>query len=157
MRVAFALLLLIVAGGMAYIRLAPSDPARWHVDPGYAIEFGGLTTFPPGRDSVVPVEGGAHAMITLFETSSAEALSELDAIAVASPRTRRLAGTPEEGRMTWITRSAIFGFPDYTTAEVRPLGPMVNIDIYARLRFGRSDRGVNAARLRDWLEKLTVR
>lgn len=154
---AFALLVLIVAGGMAYIRLAPSDPARWHVDPGYAIEFGGLTAFPPGPESVIQLEGGARAMITLFETTSDEALAALDAIALSSPRTRRLAGSVEEGRITWITRSAVMGFPDYTTAEARPSGSAVNIDLHARLRFGRSDFGVNAARLRDWLGQLTAR
>ena len=155
MKIALLLLALIAVGGLAWIRLAPSDPARWHVDPGYAMEFGGLTAFPPGPDSVVPVEGGARAMITMFDITPEAALAELDAIAVASPRTLRLAGSPAEGRITWVTRSAAFGFPDYTTAEVRPSEPMVNIDIYARLRFGRSDFGVNAARLRGWLAQFT--
>jgi hypothetical protein len=33
MRTALLLVILVVAAGMAFIRLAPSDPARWHVDP----------------------------------------------------------------------------------------------------------------------------
>jgi hypothetical protein len=45
------------------------------------------------------------------------ALARLDEIALATPRTTRLAGSPDEGRITWITRSALWGFPDYTTAQ----------------------------------------
>ena len=152
-RVAY-LLLLILAGGMAYIRLAPDDPARWHVDPGFAIEFGAPTAFPPGPESVIDVEGGARAMISFVDGTTASALAQLDDIAMATPRTVRLAGSPETGRITWVTRSAVFGFPDYTTAEARQFASMVNVDLYARSRYGRGDFGVNAARLRAWLERL---
>ena len=48
--------------------------------------------------------------------------------------------------MTWITRSRLFGFPDYTTAEVRSDG----LYVWSRLRFGKGDMGVNAARLNGW-------
>jgi len=82
----------------------------------------------------------------------AAALARLDAIAMASPRTRRLAGSPAEGRITWISRSRLWGFPDYTTAEATP-GRLV---IHARQRFGSDDWGVNAARLQDWLAQLSL-
>ena len=52
-------------------------------------------------------------------TPEAPDLAALDAVAMAWPRTERLAGGPEEGRITWVTRSALVGFPDYTTAAVR--------------------------------------
>jgi uncharacterized protein (DUF1499 family) len=84
----------------------------------------------------------------------AEALSQLDAIAMATARTTRLSGSPDEGRITWITRSALWGFPDYTTAEAVPDATGSRLTVHARLRFGRSDLGVNAARLRDWLPRL---
>jgi len=50
--------------------------------------------------------------------------------------------------ITYVTRSRVFGFPDYTT--VRQAGPQ--LEIYGRLRFGRSDLGVNAARIDGWLQ-----
>ena len=50
--------------------------------------------------------------------------------------------------ITYITRSRVFGFPDYTT--VRQAGPQ--LELYGRLRFGGSDLGANAARLDHWLE-----
>ena len=128
---------LVVFAG--YVRLAPSNPARWHVAP--------LGDGPWGV--VVPAEGAASLRLESADTR--ELLARLDTVALATPRTTRLAGSVEEGRITWVTRSAIWGFPDYTTAEVRPDG----LYIYARLRFGRGDMGVNAARLQAWAQALT--
>nr|WP_304504808.1 DUF1499 domain-containing protein [Defluviimonas sediminis] len=122
-----------LVGGMAYVRLAPSDPARWHVDPGLALA---------GQ--------GEWARLTLPGTTPAAVLDRLDAIAMATPRTVRLAGSPAEGRITWITRSAVLGFPDYTTAAAREEAGSTLLVLHARQRFGLRDMGVNAARLRDW-------
>lgn len=135
------LLVLINLGGMAYIRLAPSEPSQWNTDPP---AFAGQV--PAGPDGVTTVPLGARARLDLPGETPAEALARLDAIALATPRTQRLAGSPDAGRITWITRSLIFGFPDYTTATATADG----IDLYARERFGRYDFGVNAARLREW-------
>ena len=138
------LLALLVIGFGAYVRLAPSDPVRWHVSP-----------TPAAQPDCTVQQGEGDARATcLLPAAPAEALAKLDAIATATPRTTRLAGSPEEGRITWITRSALWGFPDYTTAEAAPDATGTRLTLHARLRFGRSDMGVNAARLRDWLPKL---
>ena len=135
--------LLIVAtlAFAAWVRLAPSDPGQWHVP---------ITAQPGPADQVVPLEGAATLLLSTARGTPAEVLAKLDATALATPRTTRLAGSVDEGRITWITRSALWGFPDYTTAEIRPEGVLV----HARLRFGKSDLGVNAARLSDWLSRL---
>lgn len=144
-RAILAALVLLVAGGAAYVRLAPDDPARWHVAPPLAaLETGGAT------GTVQEVPGGAAVQIAAADPAAA--LSRLDAIAMASPRTRRLAGSVAEGRITWISRSLIWGFPDYTTAQITPGG----LAIHARQRFGANDWGVNAARLRGWLAQLSL-
>ena len=121
----------------AYVRLAPSDPARWHVMP----EAAG----PAGE-----VQSGEGWASLRLAGDGADLLARLDAVAMATPRTTRLAGSVAEGRITWVTRSALWGFPDYTTAEAGSDG----VAVMARLRFGGSDLGVNAARLRDWLARL---
>ena len=133
-------LALLIVGGAGYIRLAPSDPARWHVPPAGA-------EGPPGE--IVPVKGGATLHLT--SADPAMELAALDAIALTTPRTTRLAGNPAEGRITWITRSRLWGFPDYTTAEVTPDG----LVIWSRQRFGSNDWGVNALRLEIWLARLS--
>lgn len=131
------LILAALVAFAGYVRLAPSDPARWNVPP--------AAEGPPGE--VVAAEGSASLRL---EGDGPALLARLDAIALATPRTVRLAGSVAEGRITWITRSALWGFPDYTTAEVTPDG----LAIQGRLRFGSGDMGVNAARLRDWLSRL---
>ncbi len=152
MKPALVLLALTLLGGVAYIRLAPSDPARWHVAPAGG---GAGATLPPSRGTLVTAEdGGARAALAIPGQDPEDVLSRLDRIALATPRTTRLAGSPQEGMITWITRSALFGFPDYTTASARANGPATVLTLHARLRFGRSDFGANAARLRDWLSQL---
>ncbi|MBC7133893.1 MAG: DUF1499 domain-containing protein [Roseovarius sp.] len=128
-RLAAIVVLALAVALLACIRLAPSDPARWHRMPETITD----------RD----LEGGAMRRV-------AGDLAALDAIARATPRTRVLAGSVGEGMITYVTRSRIMGFPDYTT--VRQAGDM--LEIFARLRFGRSDLGVNAARVDGWLARL---
>jgi hypothetical protein len=134
---AILVLLAAVAAPAAYVRLAPLDPTRWH----QAVAQDSLA------GEVVAQEGSASLRLV---GDGPALLAELDALALSTPRTFRLAGSVTEGRITWVTRSALWGFPDYTTAELRPDG----VQVHARLRFGRSDMGVNAARLRDWLARL---
>jgi len=138
---------LVVLGliALAAVRLAPSDPADWHVDPS-AAEPG------PGRFVVRPEGGDTDGPLLAMPPS--EALAALDRIARATPRTQVLAGSVEAGRITYLTRSAIWGFPDYTTVEAVPAEGGARLVIFARLRFGASDFGVNAARVRAWLDAL---
>lgn len=135
-----AVILIALVGFAAYVRLAPSDPARWNVDPTQAY------IGDQGWNDIVTQTNGAVVRIA----ASDGVLARLDAIATATPHTTRLAGKVEQGRITWVTRSALWGFPDYTTAQINADG----LYIHARLRFGKSDLGVNAARLRDWRAKL---
>ncbi len=77
-------------------------------------------------------------------------LAALDAIIRAEPRTHVLAGSVGEGMVTYVTRSKMFGFPDYTTVQQRG----DTLAIHARLRYGKSDMGVNKARVERWLNAL---
>jgi len=140
-----ALLALLILGFAAYVRLAPSDPDLWHVF---------LPTTATATEDcaagVVPGRGSATAACLVTLTKE-EALQKLDSIAMSTPRTTRLAGSWQQGRITWITRSKLWGFPDYTTAQVQDVDGKTRIDLYGRLRFGSEDMGVNAARLTTWM------
>ncbi len=122
--------LVVVLG--AFVRLAPSDPARWHVSP----------TGDADRD----LKGG---VVRIVETGP-DGLARLDAIAHETPRTSVLAGSVGEGMVTYVTRTKVIGFPDYTTAQQDG----DTLRIYGRLRFGRSDFGVNRDRVDGWLAVL---
>lgn len=128
----FWAVVLIVVGGLAWIRLAPSDPDVWHVDPKVT--------------SDQDLAGGVRRRILAVDGTFAV----LDRIILATPRTEVLAGSVEEGKVTYVTRSKWMGFPDYTTV-------MKNenvLELFARLRFGQSDLGVNKARVDGWLDRL---
>lgn len=144
---AFALLLVLILGFGVYVRLAPSNPERWHEDP-TANE-----AVAPGPCVAVKSVGAARVACLRNEEPLA-LLAALDMIALATPRTQKLAGSAQEGRITWVTRSALWGFPDYTTAQAVSTPEGTRLDIHARLRFGGDDLGVNAARLTDWLSRL---
>ena len=92
---------------------------------------------------LVRLDGGAAN----WQLGAPDAKNDTPA-ALALPRFGSLV--MDQGRITWITRSLLWGFPDYTTAEVRADG----LYLFARLRFGGGDNGVNAARLRNWLARL---
>ena len=129
------MLLIVAIGGLAYIRLAPSQVDRWH---------GAVT-----RSEDADFTGGA---VRVFPGTQQD-LQTLSQIALQTPRTTILAGTPDDGRLTFVTRSLWMGFPDYTTIEHTD----GLIRMHARLRFGRSDLGVNRARLEAWKAALQNR
>src|SRR3989338_3081111 len=131
--------LIALAGLMAYVRFAPVTAALWHID---------LTSRPapvttPSPDRVTQLRNGAYP-------PPPAPLARIDAAPLPPPPPRRIAGTSAEGRITYETRSLIWCFPDYPTAQSTPQGTL----IFARQRFGGNDWGVNADRLRDWLAKL---
>jgi uncharacterized protein (DUF1499 family) len=126
-RMVFWVLVIIAVAMLAYIRLAPSNGARWNT--------------PIVATADKDMKGGAIRVLS----AEADSLARIDAIARTLPRTSVLAGSVEEGRVTYVTRSAIIGFPDYTTVEQDG----DTLRMFARLRFGRADFGVNRARLRQ--------
>lgn len=120
-----SVLLVLLVAFMAYVRLAPLDESRWHqpIDAASDVDFAG--------GAIRVLKGDA----ALFE--------RLDRALSGLPRTQLLAGSPGQGRVTYVTRSALFGFPDLTTLE----SGAGEVRLYARLRFGASDLGVNRKRL----------
>jgi Protein of unknown function (DUF1499) len=143
-------IVVLVGGFTLWVRFAPVTVATWHVAlPTDTRELEGSCV-----DGVTALQpGGATAACSVPGTAP-ELLARLDAIAMATPRTRRIAGSVEEGRITWETRSQLWGFPDYTTAQAETRGASTRLDMAARQRFGQGDMGVNAARLKLWLGQL---
>ncbi len=131
------LLIVIVFGLMAYVRFAPTDTRLWHSVPDAA---------EPGDDA----QASSFRAVRLITAPAAEVLTTVAQLAAGTPRTTLLAGSADEGMMTFQTRSRIWGFPDQTTIAVQ--GDL--LVIYGRLRFGQSDLGVNKARIESWLAAL---
>ncbi len=132
-RMIFFLLIVLAIGGLAWIRLAPSDPAVWHVDPQVTAD----------QDLAVGVR-------RRISGAGADGFERLHTIILSTPRTDVLAGGPDEEQATYVTRSQWMGFPDYTT--VHRNGDV--LELWARARFGTSDMGVNRQRVEGWLADL---
>ena len=146
---ATALAFLALAGLALGMRLVGSDATAWHVDlarmvrPGTPNDFLAAT---PGFTSAEP-----DSRLEREGRDPEAFLRAVDRIAMAEQRTRRLAGSPAEGRITYVQRSRVFGFPDYITVEARGRDRA----IWSRARFGRDDLGMNRARVERWLDRLS--
>ena len=137
------LLLMVAVSGLVYIRLAPDDVALVHVAP------------PKGATPDAPVIGtGAALFVADFTTPPQQMWELVQQVILSTPRTKYLAGSPEDGMITYVTRSLVFGFPDYTTVTVTQNEQGSRVTLFGRLRYGRSDFGVNAKRLRGWVKAL---
>lgn len=134
------LLLMIVISGLVYVRMAPHDITALHVPPP-------MDAAPDGP----VIKDNSGLFVQEFAVPPADILEAFNTAALTTKRTRILAGSVEEGMITYVTRSRILGFPDYTTVQAVAEGQGSRVTIYARLRFGRSDFGVNSTRVRGWL------
>jgi len=120
-------------GFAAYVRLAPSDPGRWHVDP--------LTAPDPTSPNFARID-------RLVALPSAEAA----ALIAGRARAEGAVVLAEDGAgTTWIARTALMRYPDYVSIRLIPEGEGTRIVAFSRSRFGYGDRGVNRARLARWL------
>ncbi len=132
-----ALIVVVIVGLMAYVRLAPTDVAQWH-------------RLPDVSDTGDTLGAGSFLAVRRITAPADQVLAAVEQRALATPRTRLLAGSLAEGLLTFQTRSLLWGFPDHTTVGVQ--GDL--LVIYGRLRFGQSDMGVNRARIAGWLSTL---
>lgn len=135
MKIALFLIAALVLGVMAYVRLAPHPAEVFH------------RTYPAKPAGDYPMEGGFEAVLEVSDPVFT--LAYLADAARAAPRTRVLAGSVEEGHISFVTRSLLWGFPDTTNIWINE----GRVHIRGHLRFGRSDMGVNEARIRSWMEQ----
>ncbi len=153
----FLALLLMIAGALIYVRVAPHDIATWHVDPLTAptpTTPNSWRVAPPGQ-SPDSSGGSAGQPSAVYRATPAELLAAFDRIAMAQPETVRLAGSPDEGLITYVQRSKLVKYPDYISVKAVDLGDGRSaLAILSRSRFGKSDLGVNKARVTEWLKGL---
>lgn len=68
-----------------------------------------------------------------------------------------VAEAPDEGRIEAVATSLLYGFKDEIVIRIEPGDGGAAVDLRSRSRLGRIDRGVNAARIRDFLAALQER
>lgn len=89
---------------------------------------------------------GGFTAVRPFDGDANNLFARIRQIALATPRTQQLADDP----LQFVTRSAVAGFPDVTAVDIQN-GVLT---IHAHSVYGRSDLGVNKARVLDWLDRL---
>lgn len=153
--VAAVLLAAAGAAGWVWIRTAPDDPARWHVDP--------LTVQRPETPNshLLAPAGAARARTDgeapVWDATPERLMRAFDAMALSQPRTSRLAGDPSgTGPVTYVQRSAFWGFPDYISVRALPAEGGATLATHSRSRYGHSDLGVNEARVSAWLDAIAL-
>lgn len=134
-----------VAGLQVFLRFWPADLERAHR----------LPTMPDPGEGLWVISTGARVAVQVDQPPD-EILRRADEVIRATPRTRRLAGSVEDGLLTYVTRSAFWGFPDVTTIAAAPVGDGSRVLIRGRQRYGGYDWNVNRNRITGWLGKLGI-
>ena len=144
-----AVVVVAIVGLIVGVRSLGHDVERWHVDPQAAPDPSSPNWYRVGPDS--PNQSPVFA-VSVDELSAA-----LDRVVAQQPRTQQLADDRATGGpVTWVQRSAVFGFPDYVSVSLLPAGDdgSSTLAVLSRSRLGESDLGVNEKRVTAWLQAL---
>ena len=151
-----ALAVLGTLGMAVWARIAPEDPAAWHVDPLTVARATSPNTALRAPEGAAASAADGPAPVWEGRTPE-EVMAAFAAVAAEAPRTELNAGDPAVLHATWRQRSLLMGYPDYVSVKALPAEGGATLAVYSRSRFGRSDLGVNAARVEDWLARTGAR
>lgn len=143
-----------VAGGLFYyVSNVEHDVEVWHVDP--------LTvpqTVQPRSFRMAPpalTEEFVDVPSPVYSANPTLMAKAFDDYVLSQSKTKRIAGSPEEGWMTYVQRSQRLNLPDYISVKFIDLnGGNSTIAIYSQSRFGYDDLGVNEKRVLSWVNTL---
>lgn len=136
-------------------KLAFGDPDLGHVD------FATLRKGPnPNEWLVAPperLEAAPDAVAPVFAMAAPDLFARLLTIAEAEPRTTRVGLYPQQLEARFVQRTEWMRFPDTIVVKVYELEPgRAAVALYSRSQIGRSDFGVNRARIERWLAALAA-
>lgn len=136
-------------GSIAFVRTLSHDADQWHVDP--------QTAPDPSTPNWYRLTPGGEQAAPEFGVSVSELSSAFDRMVSKQPRIELLQDDRSSGGpVTWVQRSALFGFPDYISVQFLDTedGEGSTLAIFSRARLGQSDLGVNEKRITAWLVAL---
>jgi uncharacterized protein (DUF1499 family) len=93
----------------------------------------------------------------LFSVSASELQCAFGNVIASEERVTKVEAADRDRTERYIQRSRLMGFPDTIVVQFfeRP-GGRSTLALYSRSQMGKSDFGVNRARIARWLEKLTT-
>jgi len=90
-----------------------------------------------------------------FEVASNELAAVVNSVISRTSRTQNVGSSADNLSQTYITRSALFSFPDFASVSIRENSDgSSQLKIFSRARFGYSDLGVNKRRVLHWLAEV---
>ncbi len=99
----------------------------------------------------------AHRQSPVFEVPANRLRYEWEQVVAKAPRTTIFAEDPALNQVDYVQRSTVVGFPDVITVRFVALGPnRSTFAILSRSTYGRSDFGINRARIDDWLNQVAA-
>ena len=150
------LLIVAVIAAVSYVRIAPVRAKP--------VDFATLRLAKkPNQYLVCPLglcqNATPHRQSPDFDLPAAKLLEHWQAVALAAPRTVAFAAASAlAGQVSFVQRSRWLAYPDLITIAVLSHGEgKSSFALYSRSVYGRSDFGVNKARVEDWIERLQVR
>ncbi|WP_246513830.1 DUF1499 domain-containing protein [Neoroseomonas soli] len=118
------------------------------------VDFATLT-LPPTPNTCLLTPGTApgigHLHRDPYPVTPDQAFAAIRAVGAAQPRCFPLAEYPGRRQAQWVARTRLMNYPDIIVAEVAPAGAGTGLWLYSRSLIGRSDFGVNRARVMTWL------
>ena len=90
--------------------------------------------------------------------SAQDVAAKVAALTDVEPRTQIVRSDPAGTRFVLVQRSLLFDFPDTVNIAIQSVDAgHATLAIYSRSNYGHGDLGVNAARLKRWLDRLGVK
>lgn len=150
------LCLLALIAGIA-IRRAGNDEAQWHIDP-----LESTSTGHPNWYRLVPADAPVDrdpkrdGDPPIYTQSADEVARAFGVFVQSESNVEVLAGAADDGFVTYIQRSTVFGFPDYISVSFidLPEGGST-IAVFSRARYGQGDFNVNEKRVIRWIDGTT--
>ncbi|MSP50872.1 MAG: DUF1499 domain-containing protein [Alphaproteobacteria bacterium] len=158
---------LTIAAAIAFLVLVAfsmwdDGPLDWIFPVGEvkAIDFKTLERSPKPNQFLMCPSGycaaQTEAASPVYNVSVEALTSGWDRMIAGEPRLKRLAEDAEKNTVEYVQRTPLMRYPDIISVQFIALGPdRSTLAIYSRLIYGRSDMGVNEARVRSWMKKLT--
>mgnify|MGYP001819684100 CR=1 FL=1 len=122
-------------------RFIPVDNEQFHEDPAE----------PDARISEVRLIGREAPR---YPADAETVLETFADIATSDWTVGLVEGSIDEGMMTFVARSLVFGFRDYITVKATDEAGGAKLSVFARPRINGYDWGMNAKRLDRWLGEL---
>lgn len=132
----------IAAALALYVRFAPNDVAEVHRDP--------VSEGASGQNMAVLAPPDAP----VYDVTPERLFALLEGVVIDTPRVEKVAEGPDPLHASYISRTPLMGYPDYVSLRVISVEGGASFAIWSRSRFGRSDFGLNAARIERWREEL---